>query len=146
MNRQRMNAVLKVATEGTEHQNQALVFRWAEARTGAHPELALLHAIPNFAGRLGKATAFQGFQLKREGRKRGVPDICLPCPRGQFHGFYGELKVGKNKPSPEQKQWVDALQKQGYYVVVRWGWEAMVEAIDAYLHLDPWIGVTHDAR
>lgn len=128
--------ILRLATEGTEHQNQALVMQWASAREGHRPELALLHAIPNWAGRMGKATAMQGAKLKREGRKPGVPDLCLPVARGGYHGFYGELKVGKNKPSAAQAWWHQQLTAQGYYVVVRWGWEAMVQAIDTYLALE----------
>lgn len=136
MSPRKRTALLAVATEGTEHQNQAFVIQWARAREGRVPDLALLHAIPNFSGRLGTATARQGASLKREGRKPGVPDLCLPVPRGGFHGFYGELKVGKNKPSVAQKWWHDQLRRQGYYVVVRWGWEAMVQAIDTYLALE----------
>ncbi len=134
------NVALDVALHGTEHQNQAMVMQWAQAREGQRPELALLHAIPNFSGRMGKATAFRGAQLKREGRKPGVPDLCLPVPRGGFHGFYGELKAGKGKASEAQKWWLAELAKQGYYVVLRTGWEAMVLAIDTYLAMEPWIG------
>ena len=102
--KQGRHAALQVATAGTEHQNQALVMQWASAREGRWPELALLYAIPNFSGRLGKATAMQGARLKREGRKPGIPDLCLPLARGGYHGFYGELKVGKNKPSTPQQR------------------------------------------
>lgn len=143
MNARRKATLLRVATEGTEHQNQAMVMQWARAREGRVPELALLHAIPNFSGRMGKATALQGFRLKQEGRKAGVPDLCLPVPRGGFHGFYGELKVGKGKLSAAQRQWIGSLKTQGYYVAVCYGWEAMVQAIDKYLALEPWVGVAH---
>ena len=45
--------------------------------------------------------------LKKEGVKRGVPDICLPVSRGKYHGLYIEMKAGKNKPSKEQKEWIN---------------------------------------
>jgi len=48
----------------------------------------------------------------------GIPDILLCCARGSFHGFFFELKAGKNKPSDIQTEWHQALKAQGYYV----GW------------------------
>ena len=75
-----------------EHIEQSLLFQWAEHASGRYPELKLLFAIPNFSGRLGKvpplAARIQAGKLKREGRKRGVPDICLPVARGGFHALY----------------------------------------------------------
>lgn len=138
-------AMAKSAAQGTEAQHQSLVMQWARAREGAHPDLALLHHVANAGGYKGgyRSNAARATQMKRQGVRNGVPDLCLPVPRGGFHGFYGELKVGKNKPSPAQQEWVAALTNQGYYVVVRWGWEAMVQEIFRYIHLEPWVGTAH---
>jgi len=65
-----------------EHKEQKALFRWAGFRAQQKPELELLYAILN-GGHRHKAV---GRRLKAEGVKRGVPDICLPVPRGGFTG------------------------------------------------------------
>jgi hypothetical protein len=70
-----------------------------------YPALRMLHAIPN-GGHRHKATAAR---LKAAGVKAGVPDICLPVARGDWHGLYIELKVGKNKLTEAQRRWKDDL-------------------------------------
>ena len=74
----------------TESQLQIQIFEWAQLMTGKYPELSLLYHIPNE----GKRSIYYGAKLKREGLKSGVPDICLPIPKGQYGGLYIELKVG----------------------------------------------------
>lgn len=128
-----------VITTPTEHAEQVAVMRWAKDMEVEWPELALLYAIPNFAGRLGHATARHGARLKAEGRKRGVPDLCLPVPRGidhtsVYHGLYVELKRQRGGTvSPEQKQWHAALREQGYRVEVCKGAAAAIDTITRYL-------------
>ena len=77
--------------------------------------------------------AFFVCRLKKEGVKAGVPDIGLPVPRGAYHGLYIELKVGKNKTSLKQKEWISMLKEQGYFVEVCYGWIAAKEVIENYL-------------
>jgi hypothetical protein len=62
-----------------------------------------------------------------------VPDLCLPVPRLGFHGMFIELKTGKNKPSPEQAEFLDTLAEQGYYAAVCWGAEEAIREIKEYL-------------
>ena len=113
----------------TEHKHQAALFRWAEIQNKRTPELSLLFAIPN-GGLRSKATAAK---LKAEGVKAGVPDICLPVAKGEYHGLFIELKAGRNKPTPTQVQWHARLSYEGYRVTVCWGWKAAREAIEEYL-------------
>ena len=90
----------------TESEEQQALFRWAAYESGAHPELALLYHIPNE----GKRSLVAGAKLRAEGLKRGVPDICLPVPRGKWHGLYIELKrLRGGRVSDEQQRWLDAL-------------------------------------
>ena len=112
-----------------EHLEQCALFRWAGYQAKARPELALMFAIPN-GGHRHPATAAR---LKAEGVKAGVPDICLPVAKGEYHGLFIELKAGRNKPTPTQVQWHARLSYQGYRVTVCWGWEAAREAIEEYL-------------
>lgn len=114
-----------------EHVEQSFLIEWARLRSGSVPELRLLFAIPN-GGHRHPATAAK---LKAEGVKRGVPDLCLPVPRGPYHGLYIELKAGKNTATEEQRDWMEALNAQGYCASVCTGWEAAREAIEFYLGL-----------
>jgi hypothetical protein len=70
------------------------------------------------------------------GMKRGVPDVCLPVPRGGFHGLYVEMKrVKGGRPSPEQLWWRDKLREQGYRAEICCGWEDAVRVIREYLEM-----------
>ncbi|TQF00200.1 MAG: hypothetical protein FKY71_04640 [Spiribacter salinus] len=88
-----------------EHDEQRSLIAWARMAQAKRPELALLHAIPNGGHRNRVAAA----RIKAEGAARGVPDLCLPVPRGERHGLYIELKAGKGRPSREQRWWLAAL-------------------------------------
>lgn len=96
----------------SEHQIQAGVVWWARAMERRHPELRWLHAIPNGGAR----TPITGALLKASGVRRGVPDLCLPVPRGQYHGLYMELKRPKGRTTKEQHEWLEGLFKMGYQV------------------------------
>lgn len=112
----------------TEAQEQITLFSWAAVQ--AIPELALLYHIPN-GGSRHKAEAAR---LRAEGVRAGVPDLCLPVPRGGFHGLYIELKrLRGGRLGEQQRAWLDALGKQGYAVAVCKGWEDAAETILRYL-------------
>ncbi len=113
----------------SEHEEQKALFRWAEVAQYRHPELALLYAIPN-GGHRHKAVAAK---LKAEGVRKGVPDICLPVPRGRWHGLYIEMKTPTGTVRLEQKRWLSALRSQGYDAVVCRGWESARRFIEEYL-------------
>lgn len=125
----------------TEHQEQAMLFTWAEAMSRAYPQLSLMFAIPNFSGTGARGSNVRninqryGAKLKREGRKRGVPDVMLPVARGGYHGLFVEMKrVRGSSTTPEQKAWHAALREQGYLVVSCKGAEAAQGAILTYLN------------
>ena len=94
------------------------------------PELGLLYAIPNG----GKRAIKTAVALKKQGVKRGVPDMCLPVPRGGFNGLYIELKrVKGGTVSDEQREWIAALNTQGYKAIICHGAEEAIEQIRGYL-------------
>jgi hypothetical protein len=122
----------------SEHEEQALLVEWSHYAAGRHPELRLLFAIPNFSGRLGKvppvAARRQAARLNAEGRKSGVPDLCLPVARQGHHGLFLEMKrLDGGRVTPEQAQWHNALRAEGYRVVVARGWEEGRDALLDYL-------------
>lgn len=123
----------------SEHEEQVFVFEWAKMMEAQHPELALLHAIPNGAKtgyikdkKTGRTYSPEKMRLNREGQKKGVPDICWPVARHNFHGLYIEMKHGKNKPTPEQEWWLDRLAEQGYLAVACWEAQDTIDTICEY--------------
>ena len=112
-----------------EDREQEMLMQWARQTEIVYPELALLHHIPNG----GKRNAAEAAHLKRLGVKAGVPDLCLPVPRGRFHGLYIELKAGKNRPTDAQRTWIDALSAQGYAAFVCYGAACAQKLIETYL-------------
>lgn len=114
----------------TEAEEQTALFNWAEFAQAQYPELALLHHIPNG----GSRHKIEAARLKAQGVKPGVPDICLPVPRGGYHGLYIELKrQHRGKISNEQKIWLTALSGQGYKCLVCFGCDDAKKEIIKYL-------------
>ena len=114
----------------TEAQEQTALFEWAGMMSGRIPDLALLHAIPNG----GSRNPAEARHLKAQGVKPGIPDIFLPCARGEYHGLYIELKRRKGgRVSIDQKKMILALQAQGYKAEVCMGWDEARETICEYL-------------
>ena len=113
-----------------EEIEQEHVFLWASMEERAYPELAMLYAIPNG----GKRAIKTAVALKKQGVKRGVPDMCLPVSRGGYHGLYIELKRQKGgRVSDEQRERIAALNTQGYKAIICHGAEEAIEQIRGYL-------------
>mgnify|MGYP000303687885 CR=1 FL=1 len=112
---------------------QQAVFQWAKYHLGKYPDLEWMYAIPN-GGYRHKATAAR---LKAEGVKSGVPDICLPIPRGIYPGLYIEMKrPKKGRLSENQKRWRAVLCRNGYRVERCDGWQQAVAVLLNYLNLE----------
>lgn len=120
----------KTANEDIE---QETLMQWTAYAMGTYPELKLLYHVPNG----GKRNAAEAAHLKRQGVKAGVPDLCLPVPRGNYHGLYTEMKAKSNQPTKAQIQWLESLSAQGYKTAVCWGYEAARSVIESYLQLPP---------
>ena len=113
-----------------EEVEQTCLFRWAAYSLGAHPELRLLHAIPNG----GKRSKSEAARMKAAGVKAGVPDMFLPVARGGSHGLYIELKrIKGGRVSAEQLAWMEELTREGYTCAVCHGWEEARKVIQTYL-------------
>lgn len=115
----------------TEHQEQATVIQWSTLLLNKCPLLAMLYAIPNAAKRSMALAAM----MKAEGMKSGVPDLCLPVARSDFHGLYIEMKrkKGGGVTSKEQSWWKDALTTQGYRAVICKGADEAIAEIKSYM-------------
>lgn len=118
----------------TEAQHQREIFQWA-ARPDVrlkYPEVDLLFHIAN-EGNRSKAT---GAQMKAQGLKSGVPDLCLPVPRGQYGCLFIELKKMGGKTRKAQEEWIKALNEAGCFAEVCHGWRSAVRVIEWYLNLN----------
>lgn len=116
-------------SEATEQ--EALIV-WCEWQQAKHPELKLLYHVPNG----GSRNPLEAANLKRQGVKAGVPDLCLPVPMNGFHGLYIEMKYGKNKTTEAQKEWLRELEAQGYITAVCYSAEEAKDVISTYLNFD----------
>jgi len=113
----------------SEYEVQRDVFEWAEVHSLAFPELKLLNASLSGV----KLPIGLAMKCKRSGMKKGYPDIYLPVARKGYHGLFIEVKVGYNKPSPEQLEWKRLLDEQGYRSLVLNGYHAVIEELRDYL-------------
>ena len=107
-----------------------MLFEWAEFAVCTRPELALLYHVPNEA----KRSRREGKEIVAQGLRKGVPDICLPVPRGGYGALYIELKRQQGgRVSEEQRAWIDALNRAGNKAVVCKGFEEARKQIEEYL-------------
>ncbi len=114
----------------TESKIQQAIVEYFEANVNRHVAFSLLHSIPNGV----RVSIGLAMKLKREGLKRGVPDLFLAYPRGRYHGMYLELKKdSSSKASKSQKMWIEKLREQGYYVIVAHGYIEAVKYFEDYI-------------
>lgn len=134
-------SVLSIATQvaattrtrkaSPEHDAQVRLFEAIDA----HPVLrdALIYAVPNAGGYRGgfKANAARAARMKAEGVRRGPPDINVDEARQGWHGLRIEMKARKNRPTSEQREWIDKLVARGYRAVVCYSeaeaWQVLIE-------------------
>ena len=118
----------------SENQHQMMVVKGSQQEVirTKWPELKLLYHIPNER----YCTPQQGKNLQRMGVKRGVPDLCLPVPRGNYHGLYIEMKAEDGTATQDQKWWGEQLNEQGYIWSVCQGWEEATGLLEFYLNLE----------
>ena len=114
----------------SEEEEQVALFNWVKMQEGKYPELKIMFHIPNG----GLRSKSEAARFKRAGVKSGVPDIFLPCARGNYHGLFVELKrLTGGRTSKEQKAWIAALENAGYAASVCCGWKEASKTILAYL-------------
>lgn len=122
----------------SEHDEQAAVINWAFDNMAEYPELDLLHAIPNGAmlggGRIG---AMRMNYLKAEGLRPGVCDLFLPVARGGYFGLYIEMKTDTGTLSENQKEFIRAVQEQGFMALTARGRWVAIEALEKYMKQKP---------
>lgn len=83
----------------------------------------------------GKRTRYTGSLLKQMGMRTGFPDLCVPVPKGKFHGFYIEMKSLSGKATEDQKRWLKTLKNNGYATAICNGADEAINKIEKYMKL-----------
>jgi len=117
-----------------EYDYQVATFQWAYFHRNKWPELQFMFAVINETRGISPQ---KGNRDRLQGKRSGVPDICLPTPRGTFHGLYIEMKSPTGKLSDNQKRYSIFLKDQGYYVALCNSPESACETIKEYMMLEP---------
>lgn len=117
----------------SEFQHQKAVFDWSkqESVRRQYPDLKYLFHIPNG----GRRDVVEAKHLQESGVRRGVPDLFLPVPRGEYHGLWIEMKTETGRTRPEQDWWIENLMELGYAVEVCHGWTSATRVLEWYLSL-----------
>lgn len=119
----------KDAWQGTEAALQSEIVTRSLAMAGRHPQILLLHAIPNGDWR-GWGT---GKKLKAQGVIPGIPDLFLPVARSGYHGLYIELKKANGTIKKDQWEIMLALHKEGYCVRICNNLQIAMSTLSDYL-------------
>lgn len=117
----------------TEAWEQEQFFKWVRANQLTHPVLQLVNGSMNGVPVTKKVAG----EMKRQGLRRGVPDIDIPAARHGYHGLRIEMKrrVG-GVVSEAQKDYHKRLSDEGYLVVVCLGWNEAVSVAKKYLGIE----------
>ena len=108
-----------------EHQLQVACVKWFRYQ---YPH-ELIWATPNG----GQRNAIVGAKMKAEGALAGVPDLTIPKPAHDYNGLFIEMKAGKNKPTPEQKEIMNKLTAYGYKCEVCYTLAGFIEVVNDYM-------------
>ena len=115
-----------------ERDEQSLLIEWCEMMSARFPQLSMMYHIPNG----GSRNKVEAANLKKQGVKPGVPDLCLPVASRGYHGLYIEMKTKNGTTSQHQKKWIANLREQGYVAKVCHGFEDAKNLICRYLQLE----------
>jgi hypothetical protein len=114
-----------------EHDHQSAFFQWLRLNQNRYAELKRFFAIPN-GGARSRATAIA---LYLEGVQPGVPDTHLPIARKGKRGLWLEFKSPTGTLSPQQRDWIAALESEGHLVYVVRDWVEAAHLTAEYLGL-----------
>lgn len=133
----------QLASPGTEHAHQTAFFcalSSPQLYLTDFPEAVwevfkLAHAIPSGGAR----DVVTAGRLKAEGVRPGVPDVCIPVARRNYHALYLEFKKLdrvnslRGGLSEAQTHFKDLLERHGNCVVPTYGWEHGISILRWYL-------------
>lgn len=113
----------------SEDDLQISCFQWIELMRPAHPILEWIIHVPNG----GKRPRGAAGKLKAMGVKPGVLDVLLPLPFNGWAGLAIEMKVGRNKTTEQQDDWLQVFEASGYYTAVCHTLEDFMSHVNRFL-------------
>lgn len=115
----------------SEHDEQVRVIQWFEAHyRDLYP---LLMAYPSGFVAGGKNKFGLINKMKKEGWRKGVPDLFLALPSVDCGGLWIEMKAEKGKASQEQLEYLERLSGVGYEAHLCKGADAAIHVISEYM-------------
>lgn len=75
----------------------------------------------------------QRVKMLRMGYCKGVPDLLIYEPSGDYCGMAIEFKTKKGIVRPEQTTWLQKLRQRGWYAVVHRDSETAKEDFSSYI-------------
>lgn len=115
----------------SEFTDQRSLIQYCAMKANQDERWGMIFAIPNGM----KTTIGVARKSVKSGLKKGVPDLFFAVALGGYNGLFIELKVGKNKTSKNQNEWITKLKAQGYKCEVCYGWEVAAKVVEEYLKL-----------
>ena len=119
----------------TEHKIQSAFVEWCQWNEGRLPALKWGFAVPNGGARHPAVAA----KLKAEGVRPGVPDWWLPVKKQsglssyQFTGLVIEFKSKQGRVSDAQREYIDFLRSEHWFVEVCYSTEEAINTVERYL-------------
>lgn len=115
----------------SEAQHQTFVFQVLQLNERKYPFLKWIYAVPNGGHRHPAVAA----QMKAQGVKRGISDICIPIPKKDYHGCYIEMKMVGKKLTPEQAEFAAFIMENDYEFAMCLTCDQVLETIENYLQI-----------
>lgn len=91
---------------------------------------------PSMSG-LKKGSWGQVKFMKKQGIKKGHPDLIIEEPAGNYQILFIELKTMSGRLKDWQKEWLRKKKEQGYAVSVSYGYFDTIYKIKKYLSGEP---------
>lgn len=97
-----------------------------------------------------RKTFYEQFKFKTMGYFRGIVDTFVPVAKGGYHGLFIELKKEGRKvfkkdgtfyasgkeTHEKQQEFLDDMNKGGYYATFAIGLDEAIDVLDCYMNLD----------
>ena len=115
-----------------EGQEQREFFHLVRSLEPTYPQLKMVRS--DQAGL--RTHPAQAQKAKAAGMRSGFPDIDVPIESRGFSGLHIELKAGNNKPTDNQRWWMDRLEEQGRKCVVCYSAREAWEWVSWYLNIE----------
>jgi len=116
---------VRASRQSPEEQLHFACFEWILLNQARYPVLRWLIHVPNG----GKRPRGEAGKMKAMGVRKGVLDFLLPFPHNGYTGLFVELKADNNNLTPEQSEWKDKGDKEGYLTAVCWTLEEFMAVV-----------------